>query len=227
MFDGCTIAIAAFARDFCERHDRLNILLNNGGVVNLEKFSRTPEGREMHMGTNHLGHFALPGRLFSILAATENARVVTVSSAAYRSGAIDFDDLDWQVRTYDRVKAYGDIKIANLLFMHALQSRFEAAGSSAISVAAHPGLTGTERQQSIGIGGALAHWVASPVEKGVRSQLLASTDPSVRGGEFYGPRFGVLGRPMLQTPKPEAVDSETSRDLWRVSEELTGVAYPA
>jgi len=219
-------SIEGFARAFAADHGRLDILLNNGGVVNLETLVRTIEGREMHMATNHLGHFALTGRLAKRLLATQGSRVVTVSSGAHRAGEIVFDDLDWRTRDYDRVKAYGDSKLANLLFTWRLQRYFEDRSSSAIAVAAHPGLTGTERQQSIGIGGALTRWLATPVVKGVRPQLLAATDPSVRGGDFYGPRFGLLGPPIPLAWNPDEAGRETADRLWRVSEELTGVRFP-
>jgi len=218
-------SIKQFAHDFTKRHDRLDILLNNAGVVNLEDLRRSPGGHEMHLATNHLGHFALTGRLFPMLVETAEARVVTVSSAGYRFGEIRFDDLDWTSRPYDRIKAYGDSKLANLLFMRELDRRFRALGVSAISIAAHPGVTATERQQAIGIGGALAHQLASPMEKGVRSQLRAATDPSVSGGEFYGPRFGLFGPAVLLKANPAFADIDLAEKLWHASEEITGVNY--
>ena len=178
-------SIHAFADRFLESHPRLDLLMNNAGVVNLPTLERTSDGHELHMATNHFGHFALTGRLWTSLLAAERARVVVLSSAAHRFGEIRFDDLDWRKRAYDRGKAYGDSKLANLLFVLALQRRFEGAGSSAIAVAAHPGLTGTERQQSVGIGGRFSRWVASSVEHGVRSQLVAAMAPHVRGGVFF------------------------------------------
>ena len=219
-------SIARFADDYATRFDRLDILLNNAGVVNLETLRRTPAGDEMHLATNHLGHFALTGRLFPRLCETDGARVVTVSSLGHRGGEIRFDDLDWTTRDYDRVSAYGDSKLANLWFMWTLEARFRARGTSAISVAAHPGLTGTERQQSIGIGGAITRWLASPVAKGVRSQLQAAVDPDVSGGEFYRPRFGVLGPSSRVDWAPAMDEAEALERLWTWSEERTGVAYP-
>ncbi len=218
-------SISNFAQNFRARYNRLDILINNAGVVNLEKRQVTMDGREMHMATNHLGHFALTGRLFPTLIATEKARVVTVSSVAYRTGTINFDDLDWQKREYNRFKSYGDSKLANLLFMKQLQNLFDSAGASAISVAAHPGITATERQQTIGAGGFIAHWLASPVRKGCLPQLLAATEPSVKAGEFYGPRYGIWGFPSLQKIKPGVLNSGVAEKLWRVSEDLTHVKY--
>lgn len=218
-------SINAFTDAFLTRHDRLDILMNNAGVVNLEDLTRTSEGHEMHMATNHYGHFALTGRLFGLLCRTPGARVVCLTSGAYKSGEIRFDDMDWRQRTYSRIKAYGDSKLANLLFMLTLQKRFDAAGAEALAVAAHPGLTATERQQSIGIGGSLARWIASPVGQGVAPQLRAATDPLVRAGQLYGPRFVVRGGPVAEKIHPKATDDALAERLWAFSEELIGCRY--
>lgn len=218
-------SIRDFSEGFKQKYKSLDILLLNAGVVNLEKYQLTNDGREMHMATNHLGHFALTGRLFELLKITENARVVTVSSLAYKSGVIDFDDFTWSKRKYDRFKAYGDSKLANLLFMTQLQKLFDKAGSSAISVSAHPGLTGTERQQSIGIGGVLARWIASPVSKGCLPQLLAATEPSVKANDFYGPKYRLLGTPKQQKLESKFLNEKLAEKLWKYSEELTGVRF--
>ncbi|MEE8302085.1 MAG: SDR family NAD(P)-dependent oxidoreductase, partial [Candidatus Tectomicrobia bacterium] len=218
-------SISSFSERFCAENERLDILVCNAGVVNLDSRRLTTEGREMHMATNHFGHFSLTGCLFPIIKSTEGARVVVLSSLAYQQGVIDFTDLDWNKRKYDRMKCYGDSKLANLLFMIELNRAFERCGASAIAVAAHPGLTATERQQSIGIGGVLARWLASPVEKGCLPQLLAATEPAVRAGEFYGPRYGLLGKPSKISLKPNAKDSEVSKKLWEFSETVTGVRY--
>ncbi|BDY06964.1 oxidoreductase [Ferrimonas sp. YFM] len=222
----CAETIDRFSQAFAARHPRLDLLLNNAGVVNLESLRHTHTGREMHMATNHLGHFALTGRLMPQLLAAPQARVVTVSSGGYKWGVIDFDDLDWHTRPYHRVKSYGDSKLANLLFMDELQRRFEALGSTALSLAAHPGLTATERQQSIGIGGRLSRCLATPVSKGVRPQLVAATAPEARGGDFWGPAFGLWGAPKRHSLKAEILDREISQRLWSLSEQLTGVHYP-
>ncbi len=220
-------SIKSFADTFCQSHDSLDILINNAGVVNLETLQRCPEGHEMHMATNHLGHFALTGLLAHKLLSTKNSRVVTLSSGAYKSGEIDFSDFKREIRPYSRVKAYGDSKLANLLFAHQLQKYFQSQNANCISVSAHPGLTGTERQQSIGIGGNLARWLASPVEKGVRPQLLAATSPQVEAGGFYGPRFVAWGAPALLKLEPEIITDELAKELWDYSEQVTAVKFPA
>jgi NAD(P)-dependent dehydrogenase (short-subunit alcohol dehydrogenase family) len=219
-------SIRHFADQFQHHHARLHILMNNAGVVNLPELHRTSEGWEMHMATNHLGHFALTGMLAPMLLATEKARVVTLSSGAYRSGTVDFEDFHWQKRPYSRMSAYGDSKLANLVFAHQLQRYFEQAGVDALSVSAHPGLTATERQQSIGIGGRLARWMASPVAKGCRSQLLAATATDIQAGDFWGPKFGIWGPPSRISLKPGTVTDSLAQKLWDHSAELTGISYP-
>lgn len=219
-------SIERFAGSVASRTDRLDILLNNAGVVNLESLRRTAAGHEMHMATNHYGHFLVTGRLFPLLVGTPGARVVTVTSGAYRSGVIEFDDVDWRKRPYSRTKSYGDSKLANLLFMRELQKRFDAIGATALSLAAHPGLTGTERQQTIGIGGTLARVLASPVEVGVRPQLRAATDPAADKLDFYGPRFGLRG-PASRIPVRGLAGSDAlAKRLWSVTEGITGFRYP-
>jgi len=218
-------SIDQFSQEFLAKKSRLDLLINNAGVVNLERLQLTPDGQEMHMATNHLGHFSLTGKLFPLLAKTDDARVILVSSLAYRQGEIVFSDFSWKHRQYNRMKCYGDSKLANMLFMLSLNEKFESLGSSAIAVAAHPGLTGTERQQSIGIGGLVAKWLASPVEKGCLPQLLAACEESVKAGDFYGPRFGLIGRPALQDLHSKALDGSLAEELWAKSEEITGVCY--
>ena len=218
-------SIRRFSDSFLAKHSRLDILMNNAGVVNLDRLQRTNDQREMHFATNHLGHFALTAHLFDSILNTESARVVTLSSLAFRSGVIDFEDLRWEKRAYSREKAYGDSKLANLHFARYLGELFLKKGSSAISVAAHPGLTGTERQQSIGMGGWFAKMIATSVDSGVRSQLLAATNPSIENLDFVGPRFGLFGRPTLLNRHISALDPALSSKLWQVSEELTGTSF--
>ncbi len=215
-------SIQSFADEFGARFARLDILLNNAAVVNLPTLQHTDDGHEMHMATNHYGHFALTKRMFPLLTTTPKARVVTVSSTAYKAGEIRFDDMDWQDRAYHRIKTYGDSKLANLLFTRSLQKRFDEAGCDALSVAAHPGLTGTERQQSIGIGGWFTKVIASPVEIGVAPQLRAATDPTVRKCEYYGPRFGLRGGPVPEKLKGDALDDALAEKLWTFTDEIVG-----
>jgi len=216
-------SVSRFSETVKQNYERLDILLCNAGVVNLESHQLTNNGDEMHMATNHLGHFALTGLLLPLIIATENSRVVVVSSLAYKSGAINFDDINWKDREYNRFKCYGDSKLANLLFVKYLNQFLRDKGASTIAVSAHPGLTGTERQQTIGIGGKLAKWIASPVEKGVRPQLFATIDPQAEPNAFYGPKYGLIGRPVKL--KLNHLDAEEATKLWKLSEKNTGVTF--
>jgi len=216
-------SVSRFSETVKQNYERLDILLCNAGVVNLESHQLTSKGDEMHMATNHFGHFALTGLLLPLVIATENSRVVVVSSLAYKSGTINFDDINWEDREYNRFKCYGDSKLANLLFVKHLNQFLRDKGASTIAVSAHPGLTGTERQQTIGIGGKLAKWIASPVEKGVRPQLLATIDPQAEPNAFYGPKYGLIGRPVKL--KLNHLDAEETAKLWKLSEKNTGVTF--
>ena len=218
-------SIKTFVEQFKRRYQKLDILINNAGAVNLETLQHTPNGQEMHMATNHLGHFMLTALLADMLMRTDNARVVTVTSAMYRYGVIDFDDFKWEKRPYHRMKAYSDSKLANLLFSYQLQKYFERKGANTLSLAAHPGLTATDRQQNSGVGGFVGKWIASPIEKGARSLLLCATAPFVKGGSFYAPRFQARGKPALQTVKDSIITDELAQKLWDYSEEVTGVRF--
>lgn len=219
-------SVQRFAEGYLVGHRQLDILLNNAGVVNLAELARNEQGWEMHMATNHLGHFALTGLLMPALLAAEQARVVTLSSGGYKVGTIDFEDFHWQRRPYHRIRSYGDSKLANLLFCTELADYFERQGSKALSLAAHPGLTATERQQSIGVGGWLSRVLAAPMSTGVLPQLRAATDPSVKSRDYFGPRFGIRGSAAQQKMDLKKVNKPLARELWQFSEQLTGVSYP-
>ncbi|MCL3779015.1 SDR family NAD(P)-dependent oxidoreductase [Prolixibacteraceae bacterium JC049] len=218
-------SIKSFADGFKAKYQQLHILMNNAGVVNQKEKGTTRDGSETHMGTNHFGHFALTGHLIPLLLRTPKARVVTMSSGGYKSGNIRFDDLNWDKRPYHRVKSYGDSKLANLLFTLKLQQYFERKGADAMAVSAHPGLSASPRQQAIGIGGKLTKWLASPLERGSRPQLLAATAPFVKPLDYYGPRYGVDGPPKFVRIKHEQYNMAIADKLWKVSEEITGVRY--
>lgn len=216
-------SIERFCLQFIQEFQRLDILLCNAGVVNLANHQLTKAGHEMHMAINHYGHFALTGRLLPLIVSAANARIVVVTSLAHKQGRLDFDDINWLQRPYSAVKSYGDSKLANLLFVEQLNRLLKDQGSSAIALAAHPGLTGTERQQTIGIGGVVAKWLASPTSKGVLPQLLSSTGTEVKAGEFFGPRYGLFGAPVKITQA--SFDPLLGKKLWQLSERVTGVSY--
>lgn len=218
-------SIAHFAREFSKSSRRLDILCNNGGVM-VPPLGKTADGFETQFGTNHLGHFALTGHLLDIIRATQGARVVTVSSTAHRAGKINFDNLNAE-KSYGAVGAYGQSKLANLLFTYELQRRFSASGTDAIAVAAHPGWTATNLQHNAGWVRALNPLLSQPPPEGALPSLYGATAPDVRGGEYFGPSrmFEMWGAPKLAGRSARSRDEAVASRLWSVSQELTGLAY--
>jgi NAD(P)-dependent dehydrogenase (short-subunit alcohol dehydrogenase family) len=229
-------AIADFAGDYRARHTKLDLLINNAGLMATPRLE-TADGFEMQLGVNHLGHFALTGRLLDLLLGTPGSRVVTVSSGVGYRGRINFDDLQGE-RTYSRFGAYAQSKLANFLFAIELERRFRGWAGDVSSLAAHPGYAATNLQASSADanrsrleGGAyrvLNKLVAQGADMGALPQLYAAAAPQARGGEVYGPdRLGMRGYPMRVNPPPAATDPVTAARLWEISEQLTGVRYPA
>ncbi|MBW1601487.1 SDR family oxidoreductase [Streptomyces sp. JJ66] len=235
------LADLSSVRDAAERIGRetggtLDVLVNNAGVMALP-LRRTADGFEMQFGTNHLGHFALTGRLLPALRAARAARVVTVSSLAHRIGRIDFGNLSAE-RRYSKWLAYGQSKLANLLFTHELDRRARAAGWTLTAVAAHPGMSATNlaaagprlagrtRQAELLHRG--TRLMTQSAEGGALPTLRAATDPDVTGGDYLGPGgvFETRGAPVWVSTTAAARDRATAHHLWAVSEELTGVTYP-
>ena len=228
-------SVRAFTGAFRDGHDRLDLLVNNAGVMALP-YRKTADGFEMQFGTNHLGHFALTGLLLDTLLNTPGARVVTVSSGAHTMGSVRFDDLQRE-RSYKKWEAYGQSKLANLLFAYELQRRFAAIGADAISVAAHPGFAATNLQ-AVGPqmeGSRLQSWgmklanglLAQSPEMGALPTLYAATAPDVQGGDYIGPD-GLMeqrGHPKKVRSNMASYDEATAGRLWEVSVDLTGVDY--
>jgi NAD(P)-dependent dehydrogenase (short-subunit alcohol dehydrogenase family) len=220
-------SVRAAARELRSTHDRIDLLINNAGVMWTPK-STTSDGFELQFGTNHLGHFAFTGLLLDRLLPVAGSRIVTVSSIGHRILAdIHFDDLQWE-HSYNRVAAYGQAKLSNLLFTYELQRRLAPHGTT-IAAAAHPGGSNTElvRYLPAGLGPAF-ELVSQDAAAGALPTLRAATDPAVRGGQYYGPDgFGQMrGNPVLVGSSKKSHDTDKQRRLWAVSEELTGVAYP-
>jgi len=222
------------AATFGSRHDRLDVLINNAGVMMLPRCV-TADGFEMLLGTNHLGHFALTGLLLDALAKSPAARVVTVSSAGHQFGRIDFEDLQLEKR-YTRWRAYGQSKLANLLFSYELQRRIDRFGLQLSSIACHPGGAATNLVFAQETDGPLswrdraAHrmsFVAQTAEMGALPSLYAGFSPDAVGGAYYGPRgiFGWRGYPKRVESSRDSHDEGVASKLWDVSEELTGVVY--
>jgi NAD(P)-dependent dehydrogenase (short-subunit alcohol dehydrogenase family) len=224
-------SIRAAAEQLRSAHDRIDLLINNAGVMWTPK-STTKDGFELQFGTNHLGHFAFTGLLLDRLLPVAGSRVVTVSSIGHRIRAdIHFDDLQWE-RGYNRVAAYGQAKLANLLFTYELQRRLAPLGTT-IAVAAHPGGSNTELTRNlpalvVPVANALVPLIAQGADMGALPTLRAATDPGVLGGQYYGPDgFGEQrGYPKVVASSAKSHDVEVQRRLWAVSEDLTAVVYP-
>jgi NAD(P)-dependent dehydrogenase (short-subunit alcohol dehydrogenase family) len=218
-------SVAAFAERFSARRARLDLLINNAGVM-IPPAGRTAQGFELQFGVNHLGHFALTGRLLPSLAATGGARVVNVASLAHRLGRIRFDDLQFE-RGYQPWPAYGQSKLANLLFTLSLQGAIEAAGLDLLAVAAHPGWTGTDLQRNSPLASRMGPLLAMRPQQGALPTLRAATDPGARGADYFGPDgFQELrGHPVRVGRTKAALDVPTATRLWQESEALTGVRY--
>src|SRR5216683_5841064 len=220
-------SIRAAAGELRARHPRIDLLINNAGVMFTPK-QTTGDGFELQLGTNHLGHFALTGLLLEQMLPVPGSRVVTVSSLAHRIGArINFDDLQGE-RSYSRVAAYSQSKLANLMFTYELQRRLSGAGTT-VAVAAHPGLAATElARYTPAASAALARLISQKAAMGALPVLRAATDPGVLGGQYYGPGgfLGARGYPKLAESSGQSRDTAIQRRLWTVSEELTGVTFP-
>jgi NAD(P)-dependent dehydrogenase (short-subunit alcohol dehydrogenase family) len=224
-------SIRAAAEQLRSDYDRIDLLINNAGVMYTPK-STTKDGFELQFGTNHLGHFAFTGLLLDRLLPVAGSRVVTVSSVGHRILAdIHFDDLQWE-HSYNRVSAYGQAKLANLLFTYELQ-RLLAPHGTTIAAAAHPGMSDTELMRNmpaplITAFERVAPLVAQDPAMGALPTLRAATDPTVLGGQYYGPAgfAQTRGFPHIVGSSKKSHDVDRQRRLWTVSEELTGVVYP-
>jgi NAD(P)-dependent dehydrogenase (short-subunit alcohol dehydrogenase family) len=223
-------SVRAAAGQLRSDYDHIDLLINNAGVMYPPK-ENTKDGFELQFGTNHLGHFALTGLLLDRLLPVAGSRVVTVSSIGHRIRAdIHFDDLQWE-HSYNRVSAYGQAKLANLLFTYELQRRLAPHGTT-IAVAAHPGGSNTELMRHLPGWAAAFYPAIAPLFQdaamGALPTLRAASDPAVLGGQYYGPGgfAQTRGYPKVVGSSRKSHDVERQRRLWTVSEELTGVTYP-
>lgn len=230
-------SVRDFAKAFADRHARLDVLVNNAGVMAIPRRT-TADGFEMQLGTNHLGHFALTGLLFERLLAARAPRVVTVSSTAHRGGRMRWDDLHGE-RSYTRWGAYGQSKLANLLFTFELDRRVRGAGHPLVAAACHPGYSATNLQ-FVGPRMDGSRWLESLMAganrlfsqnaaMGSLPTLYAATAPEVRGGDYVGPDrfFETWGHPKKVGSSRASRDADAARRLWEISEQLTGVRYAA
>ena len=219
-------SVRAAAAELRAGHPRIDLLICNAGVMYPPK-QTTHDGFELQFGTNHLGHFALTGLLLEQMLPVSGSRVVTVSSVGHRIRAgINFDDLQWE-RSYSRVRAYGQSKLANLMFTYELQRRLSGAGTT-IAVAAHPGFAATELMRHTPMAAVVTPLFSQNAAMGALPVLRAATDPGVVGGQYYGPGgfLGLRGYPKLAASSRRSHDAAVQRRLWAVSEDLTGVTFP-
>ena len=226
-------SVRAFAAEFNAAYTQLDVLLNNAGIM-MVPYGKTEDGFERQLGTNHLGHFALTGLLIDVLLNTPNARVVNVSSGGHRFGELDFDNLMFDdEEVYTPMKAYGNSKLANLLFTYEMQRLLDAKNANLIAVAAHPGIATTN------LANHLAHpilmklvmplfgWMMQSAAMGALPSIRAAVDPDVVGGQYFGPdgRKEQKGYPIVVQSNEASQNEEDARKLWEVSEKLTGVNF--
>jgi NAD(P)-dependent dehydrogenase (short-subunit alcohol dehydrogenase family) len=228
-------SVREFAAAFKAKYDRLDILLNNAGLMAIPR-QETADGFEMQLGVNHLGHFALTGLLLDLIVKTPNARIHNVSSTAGLTGSINFDDLNSE-KSYGRWAAYCQSKLANVFFAFELHKRLQAAGHDTMVNVSHPGLVYGHLQsnsmQQSGTGGieGIFYSIARPllardISKGVQPMLYAMTSPQAEGGKLYGPRIiHHHGGPGVVGHNKAANDADALKRFWEASEELTGIRY--
>lgn len=226
-------SVHRFVKNFQQNHSRLDVLLNNAGIMTTPYF-KTKDGFEGQLGTNHLGHFALTGLLLPVLEKTPKSRVVNVSSMAHKQGKMDFDNLLFENgKGYSPMKSYGRSKLANLLFTYELQRFFERNKTDCISVAAHPGVSQTDLFRYLDekwyfrLVGPAFKAISQEGKMGALPQVRASVDPHVKGGEYYGPNgfMELKGYPVKVQSNSRSHNEEDAKKLWEVSEKLTGVKF--
>ena len=216
------------AESVIQRHSRLDVLINNAGVM-ATPYSLTKQGFEMQLGSNYLGHYALTGLLLPLLQSTPDARVVSLSSSAANYAKFDFDDIMSERKKYKPYEAYGQAKLANLVFALELARRLEAARSGTISVAVHPGVSPTNLQRTSGflIGKIVTPLISQSADKAALPSLLAATGRGVANGSYWGPSgfMSLKGAPGPAAIPKQAKDVIAASKLWQLGENLTGVRY--
>ena len=226
-------SIRAFAEGFVASGRKLDLLINNAGVMGFPQRTPTAQGFEGQFGTNHLGHFALTGELMPALLKTPHSRVVTVASIAHKGGRMRFEDPNWE-KAYDPRKAYQQSKLANLMFGLELDRRLKRANADVASIIAHPGVAITSIVSN-GMGTGLQAKIANVAiqlfaqsdARGAWPTLYAATSPDAKSGHYYGPDgvAEIKGLPIEVQPKPHALDPVAAARLWHISEQMTGVEY--
>jgi NAD(P)-dependent dehydrogenase (short-subunit alcohol dehydrogenase family) len=231
-------SVAALGEELNAEGRPIDILINNAAVIAHRERVTTVDGFELQFATNHLGHFALTGRLLPLLRAAPSPRVVTVSAMAARNGRIRFDDLHFE-RGYSPMRAYSQSKLANLIFARELNRRSREAGWDMLSNAAHPGMSKPDPQFSghepstnerlMQLSQRLMPFMWQEIDEGIKPALYAATSPQAVGGAFYGPHglFEAAGGGVQEAKIPAHANNEAdAHRLWQISEQLTGVRYP-
>ncbi|MCG8392952.1 MAG: oxidoreductase [Pseudomonadales bacterium] len=219
-------SVSAFANAVKERFSKLDVLLNNAGLM-APPLQRTKDGFEIQFGTNHLGHFALTGQLLDLLEAADAPRVVQISSLAHRGGKLMWGNLNAE-KKYARWPFYGQSKLANLIFAKDLNRRLEKSGSKIRAYAAHPGYSATHLQDTVPAGGLFNAIMAQSAEKGCLPGVMAATSPDVKPGGYYGPDGRILelrGYPAPAYARKITDNQQVAQRLWDESEKLTGIRY--
>ncbi len=222
-------SIKQFTKVFKSKYDKLDVLINNAGVMMPVQRFETKQGFEGQFGTNHLGHFVLTAELFELIDKTPHSRIVTLSSlvAKMKGGDLYWNDLQFD-KSYHKMNSYAQSKLANMMFGLELDKKLKETGSSTISVLAHPGFTATNLQQHMGLQGRIMNaLMAQKIDMGILPSLRAATDPNVNGGEYYGPAKmnNWRGFPVINTPAEKALNLNDRQKLWMISEQLTNTKF--
>ncbi len=217
-------SVKSFSDSFKQKYSQLDLLINNAGVM-IPPYSKTKDGFELQMGTNHFGHFALTLQLIDLIKNTPNSRIVNVASNAHKYGKINFNDLNWEKRKYKPMRSYGDSKIANLYFTSELAKKLNNNENNIIVTAAHPGWTATDLQRYSKLFEFMNGLFAMKSEQGALPTLRAAIDNNVKNGDYYGPDGwqGWRGYPVKVDPNKLAKEKTIAERLWKVSEDLTGI----
>jgi len=227
-------SVKEFSKKFILDHKRLDVLINNAGVMNAgamaPAITKTKQGYEMQFGVNFLGHFALTGLLYPLLKGTKDSRVITLSSMAYLRGIIDFENLKSE-RDHDAMREYAQSKLADMLLTMELDRRIKIKGDQVLSIAAQPGANRTElirhmSEEELTAGIARVGELMDPWQ-GALPSLLAAVSQDVKGGEFYEPSEGYRGYPVKGPIKENALDETFAKKLWELAEQITGIHFPA
>ena len=223
-------SVRNFAGAFGEKYDRLDLLIENAGIM-IPPLSKTEDGFESQMGVNYFSHFLLTNLLYPLLNKTEGARIATTSSLAHERGRIDFDNLNAE-KSYSKMGAYGQSKLACLLFAYELKRRLEKAGSNVIAVSSHPGVSKTNLFTNIHKVAQLLMAPLLPIfthlpKYAALPTLYAALGPDVKSGDYFGPTGfnGLKGKPGKVKSKPHSYDEAVAAKLWNISETLTGEKF--